>query len=137
MRGCLTIIFFFIAGLIGLAVFSVVLSIAIPVLMRASGAVPTGVIGYPSPEFFSAEIAIPIMGIIASLIVAMGVLAVVALKTFKGPAPTQKGAPNLDVEQTRVVQEIYQGLSQMERRIESLETLLLDRNRDRENSLDR
>ena len=137
MKGCLTVLFVYITGLIGVAVFGMILAIAIPNLMSATGAVPRGAPIHPFSDPVLEGILVPIVGIIAGLIVVMAVLAVVALKIFKGPATAQKGAPNLDVEQTRIVQEIYQGLSHMERRIESLETLLLDRNRDRESFFDR
>lgn len=43
-----------------------------------------------------------------------------------GHRPRQAKAPEA-IEETRLIQEIYHGLSRMEQRVEALETLLLDR----------
>jgi phage shock protein B len=40
-----------------------------------------------------------------------------------------KHGNHLQAEETRLMQEIYQGLARMEERVEALETLLLDRQR--------
>jgi phage shock protein B len=37
----------------------------------------------------------------------------------------------METDETKMVQEIYQGLSDMEERVEALETILLDREKDR------
>ena len=58
------------------------------------------------------------LGIVGSTIL-------IAIKIFKGGA-SPKGQ-RLEAEEARMVQEIYQGLSRMEARIEALETILLDR----------
>jgi len=55
---------------------------------------------------------------IAAIVVAIGV------RLFRGA-----GARASQAEDARVVQEIYQGLSRLEKRIETLETILLDRKR--------
>jgi phage shock protein B len=56
---------------------------------------------------------------IAAIVIALGV------KLFKG-------AENRDTktEDARVIQEIYQGLNRLEKRIETLETILFDRERE-------
>ena len=55
---------------------------------------------------------------------------VLALKKIQGSGSMQRGN-RLDTDETRLMQEIYQGLSRMEERVEALETILLDRERDK------
>jgi phage shock protein B len=50
-----------------------------------------------------------------------------ALRALKGNAAPRSKA--LQAEETKLIQEIYQGLSRMEERVEALETLLLERER--------
>ncbi|MGE5257250.1 MAG: hypothetical protein ACM3KE_11295 [Hyphomicrobiales bacterium] len=56
---------------------------------------------------------------IAAIAVAIGV------RLFRG-----SGDRASQTEDARVIQEIYQGLSRLEKRIETLETILLDRKRE-------
>jgi phage shock protein B len=56
---------------------------------------------------------------IAAIVIAVGV------KVFKGA-----GDRSSQAEDARTIQEIYQGLSRLEKRIETLETILLDRKRE-------
>ena len=53
---------------------------------------------------------------------------VLALKRTQGSGSMQRGS-KLATDETRLMQEIYQGLSRMEERVEALETILLDRER--------
>jgi phage shock protein B len=63
--------------------------------------------------------------IIALAIVGSTVL--MAIKIIKGGiSPRSK---KLETEETKAIQEIYKGLSRMEERVESLESVLLDRER--------
>ena len=55
---------------------------------------------------------------------------VLALKRTQGSGSMQRGS-KLDTDETRLMQEIYQGLSRMEERVEALETILLDRERNK------
>ena len=55
-----------------------------------------------------------------------GGLAVVALKILKG---SPRRDSQLDSDETKLMQELYQGLSRMEERVEALETLVLDQDR--------
>lgn len=55
---------------------------------------------------------------------------VLALKRTQGSGSMQRGK-KLDTDETRLMQEIYLGLSRMEERVEALETILLDRERDK------
>lgn len=57
----------------------------------------------------------------------IGGLFIAALKILKGSSSRQ--SRQLQVEETRLIQELYQGLSRMEQRVETLETLLLDQDR--------
>ena len=47
------------------------------------------------------------------------------IKLFRGG-----GSSKTQTEETKMIQEIYQGLSRLEERIESLETILLDKDRE-------
>lgn len=53
-----------------------------------------------------------------------GGLALAALKILKGSPRRHSQQP--DIDETKLIQELYQGLSRMEERIETLETLVLD-----------
>jgi len=57
----------------------------------------------------------------------IGGLCIKALKILKGAAPGQN--QHFSTEETKLVQELYQGLVRMEERVEALETLLLDQER--------
>jgi phage shock protein B len=60
----------------------------------------------------------------------LGVMAVCIAWAAAFAARRLKGKEKqLDVEETQIVQEVYRGLANMEKRIESLETILLDRER--------
>jgi phage shock protein B len=58
---------------------------------------------------------------IAAIVVALGI------RLFKGA-----GDRATKSEDARVIQEIYQGLTRLEKRIETLETILFDRKREEE-----
>jgi len=62
----------------------------------------------------------------------IGSTILMAIKIFKGGA-SPKGQ-RLEAEETRMIQEIYQGLSKMEKRVEALETIILDMGRKEETS---
>ena len=64
--------------------------------------------------------AILILAIIGSTIL-------MAIKIIKGGI-SRKGQ-NIQTDEARLIQEIYQGLSRMEERVEALETIILDRER--------
>jgi phage shock protein B len=64
----------------------------------------------------------------ALLLILAGIAAIVValiIKVFKGSEDRA-----IQAEDARVIQEIYQGLSRLEKRIETLETILLDRKRE-------
>ena len=48
-----------------------------------------------------------------------------ALKIWKGVSPEQ--SQQLRAEETKLIQELYQGFSRLEERVEALETILLER----------
>lgn len=68
-------------------------------------------------------VAIVFSGIVLALAV-IGSTILMAIKIIKGGV-SRKDRKHQS-EETRMIQEIYQGLSRMEERVESLETLLLD-----------
>jgi hypothetical protein len=57
----------------------------------------------------------------------MGGIFIKVLKILKGIPPAQN--QRLPAEETKLMQEIYQGLARMQERVEVLETILLDRQR--------
>jgi phage shock protein B len=63
-----------------------------------------------------------------ALILFLGVVFVVlvAAFVFKRSGVSRGHDPN-EAEETRVIQELYNGMNRMEQRIEALETILLDR----------
>ena len=62
------------------------------------------------------------------LIIIAGAI-LLAIKIIKGGASS--GDPKEQANETRMIQEIYQGLGRMEERVEALETILLDREKGR------
>jgi len=60
----------------------------------------------------------------------LAVIMLLAARSGVGAISTKSRSPELNQEETRMIQEIYRGLSSMEQRIESLETILLERSRD-------
>jgi hypothetical protein len=71
-------------------------------------------------------VAIVIGGIVLALAI-IGSTILMAIKILKGGL-SRKGQ-RLQAEETRMIQEMYQGLSRMEERVEALETIILDRER--------
>ncbi len=67
-------------------------------------------------------------GFVACMILcAIGVMVFIISRAGKGGG--SKGSAKVQADETRLIQEIHQGLVKMESRIESLETLLLDEDR--------
>jgi phage shock protein B len=71
-------------------------------------------------------VAIVFGGSVLSLAVLGGTI-LMAIKIFKGGVSRKDQQRQAD--EARTIQEIYQGLSKMEERVETLETILLDRDR--------
>jgi phage shock protein B len=61
----------------------------------------------------------------------VGGIFIKALKIWKGISPEQNR--QFQAEETRLMQELYQGLSRLEERVDALETILLDRKRKEKN----
>lgn len=59
----------------------------------------------------------------------LGGLVIAGIKTLKGN-PSQQSKQEWD-EETKLIQELHQGLSKMEKRIEALETILVEPERKR------
>ena len=62
-----------------------------------------------------------------ALAAVVGGIFIKALRIWKGISPEQ--SQQLRAEEAKLMQEIYQGLSRMQERVEALETILLDRER--------
>jgi len=71
-------------------------------------------------------VAIVIGGTVLALAI-IGSTILMAIKILKGGL-SRKGQ-RLQAEEARMIQEMYQGLSRMEERLEALETIILDRER--------
>ncbi|MBC8394205.1 MAG: phage-shock protein [Deltaproteobacteria bacterium] len=57
----------------------------------------------------------------------IGSTILIAIKVFRGGV--SRSGQKLQSDEARMIQEIYQGLSRMEERVETLETLILDQDR--------
>jgi phage shock protein B len=57
----------------------------------------------------------------------LGIFTIAALRIVMGSSSNRKGAG--DSEEARMVQEVFHGLLKLEERVESLETLLMDKQR--------
>ena len=75
---------------------------------------------------------IPLAGIfgfyLIALVAIIGGLVLLGLRILRG------GARNQQPDETAMIQELYAGLARMEERIDALETILLDRERQKERS---
>jgi phage shock protein B len=74
-----------------------------------------------------------IVGIVFGSIILLFVIIfsfVLTLKRIPGSGSMRRGS-KLDADETRLIQEIHQGLSRMEERVEALEIILLDRERNK------
>jgi len=72
-------------------------------------------------------------GIVLALAI-IGSTILMAINIIKGGVTSKDRKTQTD--EARIIQEIYQGLARMEERVESLETIILDRERDREEKSD-
>ena len=68
---------------------------------------------------------VALVGVSIPVIAILSVTFIVCLKIVYGGRSAKSG--DLADEETRLIQDIYHGLLKMEERVESLETLLLDR----------
>ncbi len=72
--------------------------------------------------------------VFGSIIIALAIIPVsilLAIKFFKGGL--SRTDQEKQAEEAKMIQEIYQGLSRMEERVETLETILLDRDKEDRN----
>ncbi len=75
-------------------------------------------------------------GFVAVMILAtIGFTVYLIVRAAKG-SPVRR-AEKVDASDTKIIQEIYQGLTKMDKRIESLETLILDADRSKQKQFDR
>ena len=77
----------------------------------------------------SVLIAVIVFGGLILALAVIGSTILMGLKIIRGGA-ISKGQKE-ETDETKMVQEIYQGLADMEDRVEALETILLDREKDR------
>ncbi len=77
-----------------------------------------------------------VSGFVAVMILAtIGFTIIMIVRTAKGS--TIRKRERHDADETRIIQEIHHGLTKMDKRIEALETLVLDRDRSKEAKFDR
>ena len=96
-----------------------VLGIALPVLWRPHAAL--------SPALHPMGFSLGLPELVILLVIAIGVVvfaAVILRMVFHGSNGGYRDAP---ADESRMMQEIYRSLSRMEKRVEALETILLDR----------
>ena len=77
-----------------------------------------------------------VMIVLGSIVLALAIIGstiLMGLKIFKGGV-SQKGQKSQS-DEARIIQEIYQGLARMEERVESLETILMERERSRKEKM--
>jgi len=74
-----------------------------------------------------------IFGFMALVLAMLGGTAVAIVKIIKGKTARQNEAQNS--EEAKIIQELHQGLKRMEGRIEALETILLEKQARKEESL--
>ena len=77
----------------------------------------------------SVLIAVIVFGGLILALAVIGSTILMGLKIIRGGAISRGQKEETD--ETKMVQEIYQGLADMEDRVEALETILLDREKDR------
>jgi len=88
------------------------------------------------PDAIFIPVIILVSGFTFVMIVAsIGFTVYFVARAFKGGK--NRGSSRADVDETRMIQEIHHGLMKMQRRVESLETLMLDDERIREERFDR
>jgi phage shock protein B len=100
--------------------------------------VDTTVWGGPSGAWGADEIALVtfVSGFVAVMVLAtIGFMVLMIIRTAKG-SPIRKRERH-DADETRIIQEIHHGLTRMDKRIEALETLVLDHDRSKEKQFDR
>lgn len=81
----------------------------------------------------SVLIAVIVFGGLILALAVIGSTILMGMKIIRGGA-ISKGQRE-ETDETKMVQEIYQGLADMEERVEALETILLDREKDRKGKL--
>lgn len=69
------------------------------------------------------------------ILMTIGIMVYLIIKASKGGGG-RSGTPS-EEEETRMIQEIYHGLSKMHKRVEALETLLLDHERQKKDEFER
>jgi phage shock protein B len=69
-----------------------------------------------------------IMGTTLIGLIALGVFVLIGMKIAKGGRSSKGLRPQDD--EVRMIQEIYQGLARMEQRVEALETILVEREKE-------
>ena len=79
---------------------------------------------------------IAISGVVTVMHLAtLGAMTYLIIRAFRGGSSRRSG--KTEAEETRLIQEIHHGLVKMERRVESLETFLLDSERKKRSRVDR
>ncbi len=69
---------------------------------------------------------IPVLAIAAPVIIVLAIIRAVS--------GASRRSPTVDAQETRIMQEIHNGLGAMEKRIDNLETLLVEREREAEHA---
>lgn len=68
-----------------------------------------------------------IFGVLIIGLVAVGIIIALIIKVLGGSSqPPRRAAREENMEETRMIQEMYRGMSRLEQRVDALETLLLE-----------
>jgi phage shock protein B len=120
MRLLFTLLLAFLGLLLLVAVVSTLVAIFLPNLLASGAVVRSAHGGGITMSVF------PVAVIVMLGLMGIGIAWAAAFAVRK---PTRQ-EKQIDGEETQIVQEVYRGLTNMEKRIESLETILLDRARE-------
>jgi phage shock protein B len=77
-------------------------------------------------------IAVSCLGVVM-IISTLGLMVYLIIKAYKGGSKSASS----DADETRMIQEIYHGLQRMEKRVETLETIIIDADRTKESRFDK
>ncbi len=132
MRALVQLIMVMVIGVVGVMILVSVASIFLAILLPSLGiAIPElgRELGYTPNQGMDpiASVFIGLVPLVGFALMLLFCLCVVAfVMRMVGREPSRAKAKDA-MEETRLIQELYHGMSRMEKRIESLETLLLDR----------
>ncbi|MBN2311872.1 MAG: hypothetical protein JXR94_23030 [Candidatus Hydrogenedentes bacterium] len=110
---------------VALSVILSVASIAVPSVAHSYGEAITDLTGLQRNSAFL----IPAFGLSLAPFLFLILVIYALVRLLKSEAPTSREKADMNADESRMIQELYNGFSRMEDRIEALETILIDRQR--------